>query len=75
MSIQWKKKGSGYVSACGRFEINRMIRRYGIEWLLTDKIVPIEHGVSGSVNTLREAKDTAEWRLINRGNVPCKAAP
>lgn len=66
MAIKWTKTTNGFRSVCGRFEITRYIRRGGIEWGVTDNVCPMEKGVSGCLRTLREAKDVAEWRSVNR---------
>jgi hypothetical protein len=72
MKIKWQKKvnGGGFLSACGRFEIIRHIRRSGIEWSLIDRLVPVEHGVSGARRLLSDVKDAAEWRLANKPEIP-----
>ncbi len=64
--VQWKKTSSGYISADGRFEIRRYMRRNGIEWDLVDQLVPVEPGVSGARRNLKDIKDAAEWRVANR---------
>lgn len=69
-TLKWTKTTGGFRSECGRFEISRQIRRYGIEWVLTDKVCPVEAGVSGAKSTLSAAKEAAEWRLVNRPGKP-----
>ncbi len=65
-ATKWTKNGQDLVSACGRFEIRRYMRRNGIEWQLIDRVVPVESGVSGCTKKLQDAKDAAQWRIVNR---------
>lgn len=68
--LKWIKTTTGFKSKCGRFAINRFIRRGCIEWGLVDHVCPVEPGVSGACRRLVDAKDAAEWRLVNRPGNP-----